>query len=392
VDSPKAELMAAGERIQEALVTETTPEQQLRLVRARLIEHVTDTRYGARRGTERRLRVAGIAAAAVLVIAVVVARSWSSPISFVADTGESDVGDVLSAGEHQSVRVQFSEGSRMLLHRRASARVLETRAAGARVLLESGVADVSIVHDRGQITRWRFEAGPFQILVKGTRFQVSWQPATQSLSLTMQAGSVELSGSCLPAPRLVERGASLHLSCAKPALAGRELPPAIADAGDPRTEPASPRAEPNRRVAGPAAYARKTAPASFEASCETADKAELVAWANRERLAGRVARARAALLALRARFPRSTEAGTAAFALGRMAFDQSADYPDAARWFATYLAEQPHGALMGDAAGRLLEAHERRGDRAAARDAAQAYLQRFPDGPYASRARRVRDQ
>lgn len=392
MDSPKAGLMPVGERIQEALVAETHPEEQLRVVRARLIEHVTDARYGARRGTGRGLRYAALAAAAVLAIAVVVAQSWSQPISFVTDTGERDAGDVLAAGEQKPLRVAFSEGSRVLLHQRSSARVLETRAAGARVLLENGVADVSIVHRPGQFTRWRFEAGPFQILVKGTRFQVSWQPATQSLSLTMQSGSVELSGSCLPAPRLVERGASLRLSCTEPAPPAREPPRSAAHTPSPSTEPANSSTEPASRAAQPAAAERKTAPRSFEASCETADKSELVAWANRERLAGRVARARTALLALRKRFAHSVEAGTAAFTLGRMAFDQRADYADAARWFAIYLAEQPNGALMGDAAGRLLEAHERRGDRAAAREAAQAYLQRFPDGPYASRAKRIRDQ
>jgi TolA-binding protein len=72
-----------------------------------------------------------------------------------------------------------------------------------------------------------------------------------------------------------------------------------------------------------------------------------------------------------------------------MAFDQRAHYAEAARWFSAYLAEQPRGPLMGDAAGRLLEAHERDGNQAAARRAAKAYLRRFPDGPYAGQARRI---
>ncbi|HEX6245102.1 MAG TPA: hypothetical protein VFZ61_29475, partial [Polyangiales bacterium] len=91
----------------------------------------------------------------------------------------------------------------------------------------------------------------------------------------------------------------------------------------------------------------------------------------------------------RRRFPGSKEASTAAFTLGRMAFDQRARYADAARWFAVYLAEQPDGPLMGDARGRLLEAHQHLGNTAAARREAEGYLRRFPDGPYADQARRI---
>jgi TolA-binding protein len=382
--------MSLGERIQEALELETQPAQQLRVARIRLLEHVTDARRGARRSTAWQLRYAGLAAIALLAMAALVMQTWPRPISFVTDAGESDPGDVLLAGEHEPLRVEFSEGSRMLLHEGASARVLETRAAGARVLLESGVADVSVVHRQGRATGWRFEAGPYRVLVKGTQFELSWQPAAQALSLTMKAGSVELSGPCLPAPRIVERGASLRLSCpktpAKAELAGTTPPMPEAPAARAPTPDAMPSPKGTPNTPG---LERKAPASSFEASCETAGRAELVAWANRERLAGSVARAHTALLALRRRFPGSSEAGTAAFTLGRMAFDQRADYAEAARWFAAYLKEQPNGPLMGDAAGRLLEAHQLQGKRAAARRDAKAYLRRFPDGPYASRAKRI---
>jgi hypothetical protein len=375
--------MPLGERIAEALEAETQPEQQLRVARARLLERVTS----AERRTPRRrvaFRYAAIAALALLLVGAA-ARWFYQPISFVTDAAKAaaSVGDVLEAVRAAPVRVDFSEGSRMLLHQGARARVLETQPAGARVLLESGVADVSIVHRTSRATRWRFEAGPFQVLVTGTRFELGWQPDAQSLSLTMKSGSVQLSGGCLPAPRVVERGASVHISCASAPVASE---PAAASARDRDT---------GRQVVSPSPPARtplheaKAAPLSFETGCETAGKAELVAIANRERLAGHVPRARTALLALRKRFSGSNEAGTAAFTLGRMAFDQQGDYAEAARWFTAYLAEQPNGPLMGDASGRLLEARERQGDQPAARRDAEKYLQRFPDGPYAKRARRI---
>jgi TolA-binding protein len=309
------------------------------------------------------------------------------PITFVTDARDvSEVGDVLQARQERPLRVSFSEGSVMSLRAGARARVLGSQSSGARVLLEGGVADVSIAHPVGRTVRWRFEAGPFVVLVKGTRFQLAWQPTIQALSLTMREGAVELSGACLPAPRLVERGATLQVSCAKPPPSPPLAAAARATADDDSTLAAK---QGGRGASEPRASVQKKAPPSFEATCAAASKADLLALANRERLAGRVARARTALLALRQRFPGSLEAGTAAFMLGRMAFDQRADYAEAARYFTSYLAEQPDGPLMGDAAGRLLEAHERQGQKDAARRDAEAYLSRFPDGPYANRARRI---
>jgi transmembrane sensor len=377
MDSPKTGLMVLGERIQAALEVETRPAEVLREVQLRLLEHVTDTRHKARAPSFWQARSAALAALGLLALGALVFEAWPRPISFVTSSGERDAGDVLSASEHAPLRIDFSEGSLMVLHEGSSARVLETQPAGARVLLENGVADVSVVHQQGRAAHWRFEAGPFQVLVKGTQFELAWQPAQEALSLTMKEGSVELSGSCLAKPQLVARGSSVRVSCAKAAPAPAQAPSTAHET--PRT---STTAEPSKPE-------RTAEPRSFEASCESAAKAELVAWANRERLAGSLARARTALLALRRRFPESREAGTAAFTLGRMAFDQRANFAEAARWFASYLAEQPDGPLMGDAAGRLLEAHERLGDRASARRDAESYLRRFPDGPYASRARRI---
>lgn len=376
--------MPFGERVQQALENETKPAEQLRAARASLLAHVT-SEGGKPRVSQRRrwIAFAAVPATVALALGLAVDLLFFDAISFATPRGQRSVGDVLEGDRHTPLRVDFSEGSVVLLHRNSRARVLDTHASGARVLLERGTADVAITHRAGRGTRWRFEAGPFQVLVKGTQFEVAWQPESQALSIKMRTGSVELSGPCLKSPRTLERGATVRVSCTP------ETPPTAAAAKALATpEPAAVVTTPAAKGAALPAH-KPAAATSFEARCETASLAELVSWANRERLAGSLARARTALLTLRRRFPEANESGTAAFTLGRMAFDQRGDYRDAAHWFQIYRSEQPNGALLGDAAGRLLEAYERQGRTAAAQAEAKAYLQRYPDGPYASRARRI---
>ena len=108
------------------------------------------------------------------------------------------------------------------------------------------------------------------------------------------------------------------------------------------------------------------------------------------RLGGSSTRAVQAFASLRQRFPGSPEAAAAAFLLGRIAQDQSRDYAGAAGWYARYLSEQPGGGFAADAAGRLVEAEDRRGDEASARRAAERYLAAYPSGSHAAYAKSVR--
>jgi TolA-binding protein len=105
------------------------------------------------------------------------------------------------------------------------------------------------------------------------------------------------------------------------------------------------------------------------------------------RLSGNPARAKQALMRLRNAFPGDSRRAAAAFALGKVAFDQTRSYAEAAEWFSTSIREQPGGSLSREAAGRLIEARKRSGDEAGARRAAEAYLARYPEGPHADLAR-----
>ncbi len=121
------------------------------------------------------------------------------------------------------------------------------------------------------------------------------------------------------------------------------------------------------------------------------DAAGLYTLSEVGRLGGDGALAERALSELRVRFPKDVQARTAAFFLGRVAFDQRASYAAAARWFALYLSEGG-GPYAREAAGRLIEARERSGDGAGALAAAKSYLASYPDGPHAAHARLLVDR
>ena len=104
-------------------------------------------------------------------------------------------------------------------------------------------------------------------------------------------------------------------------------------------------------------------------------------------MSGSPAAAKQALIRLRSAFPGDSRRAAAAFALGKIAFDQTRAYGEAAEWFATSIREQPGGSLVREAAGRLIEARRHAGDDAGARRAAEGYLARYPDGPHADLAR-----
>jgi transmembrane sensor len=413
MDSPKSELKNLGEAIRDALDAGANPAEQIRTARSALLERVAARNAASvRPGWLRRpgrpaVRVwgaLGVVGAIGLVGAAAAFAIWIRlPISFqVGAAGTAGrLGDVVEAAEGLPVALRFSEGSAVVLGAGGRARVLSAESAGARVLVESGAVDVAIVHRRPRGTRWSFEAGPFHVLVTGTKFRLDWNPKDQSLGLSTREGSVLVSGGCLAEAHAVRAGETVRWSCQS-----LPAPPAPMSAASAPSAAPTPAAAPGTRFAllsEPAARSdawrellanghlaeglRAAERADFGRVCRTAGESDLLALADAARLSGHTARAVQALAALRQRFPRSPDAATAAFSLGRIAFERRGAYPEAVRWFSAYLAELPQGPLMGDAVGRLMEARQRAGDRTGARADAARYLQRFPEGPYAPEAR-----
>jgi TolA-binding protein len=119
-----------------------------------------------------------------------------------------------------------------------------------------------------------------------------------------------------------------------------------------------------------------------------ADGPALVALADAARYDGRTDVAARALLAQRSRFPGTAAASNAAFFLGRLA-DDAGKTGEALDWYRRYSVEQPRGAYAAEALGRAMLAVARLSSKAAARDMAEEYLDRFPNGTYLLHARQI---
>lgn len=347
---------------------------------------------------------AALATAALVLISVT--RFWDRDevaLSFRAGNGASPapLGAWLSPSGAQALPLQFSDGTVVSLAAASRARVVRTTPHGADIVLEQGSLRCSVVHHDGG--RWHVGAGPFRVLVTGTTFDVSWNAADATFSLALRDGRVKVDGPTLGSDGYwVKPGEQLRVAL-------NEGSPSSAFAPSPSAapQPASP--------AGPAPSAAKKAEqvsastewkelarrqryaealhvaeaAGFEATCRSASASDLVLLGNTARFAGAAGRAEQAFRLVRSRFIGSPEASTAAFFLGRIAYDHRGDRRDAANWFQVYVREAPNGALAREAGGRLLEAERALGDRSAGRAAARAYLDKYPSGPHAGLAREM---
>lgn len=301
--------------------------------------------------------------------------------------------------------LRFSDGSSFVASPGTTTRVMQLQAEGARLTLERGELDAHVVHRPA--SRWRVAAGPFVVHVTGTRFRVLWDPQLELLAVRVSEGVVVVSGGGYPQHELAA-GSGLELRVGgKVAAAVASHEPALPAAASPEPAPAAdsvrdedelirprPAAEPvlDWRVLSTEGRYREALASveqlGFVAQCQSLPARDLLTLGSTARLAGRAERARAAYLAARQRFPRSSEAAISAFSLGRLASDAS-QTGAAVEWFQRYLAEQPAGPLAREASGRLIEHYKQLGSAAQARATAERYLKQYPTGPHAALARSV---
>jgi hypothetical protein len=311
----------------------------------------------------------------------------------------------VSAPPESPVEVRFSDGSDLRAEPGSRLRVDETYANGARVLLEKGAASSHVAH-HGR-SNWTFVAGPFEVRVVGTRFDLVWDPASEEIDLKLREGSVEVRSPLADGPIVVRAGQRFRATMVSRSMTVTDAEPAVRALGASDPEPvvaAEPAAAPSPAMPSSKQATRREswqdllAHGEFEsvvssasargldgcvASCTAVDLRSL---ADAARYTGRIDLADKCLLALRKRFPGSSHSSAAAFFLGRTHESQTAV---GQRWYETYLSEAPDGEFAADAlAGKMRLVATAQGS-AAAKPLALDYLRRYPQGVHVKTARKI---
>jgi ferric-dicitrate binding protein FerR (iron transport regulator) len=408
---------------------------------------------------QRRRRLPAFALGGVLAASVATLVLWPRDTALtvaIVGSGAASAGstpiaidDVLVAPPEADREIRFSDGTDVIFERTARGRVSRVTSRGARVRLEQGRARVKVVPRRDG--EWLFDAGPCQVRVTGTQFDINWSQARRHLEVTLWKGSVIVKSPLEPEGRgvqagerltvdleagvsrvtrvaIAERGANGEPEVVRPAPTVVSAPVAapsevgeVAPAEAPASTEAAARAErgertdrthraPATREARRGALLAAPPPKGWEALVAAGEfggvlgdarrvgidqvlgknpAADVMALADAARFTGEVSLARRAFLAARARFTDTAHAHRAAFLLGRMAEDADGDLAKALEWYDLYLAAAPRGAHREEALGRKMTATLSLFGRASARPVAELYLARYGQGGYASAARRI---
>jgi hypothetical protein len=275
---------------------------------------------------------------------------------------------------------------------------------GARVLLERGSA-IALVH-HGKTSSWLFVAGPFEVHVVGTRFNLTWDPSKEEVNLALDEGAVELKSPLGQGPFVVRKGQKFHASLLTQTVRMEDklspTPSASQTIGTPEqfTAPATEPAKIKSPLAHYDSWQRLVTRGRFQNVVAAAEARgidnclnscsilDIRALADAARYVGRTDLAERGLVAIRQRASGGSQRSAAAFLLGRTS--ESRDQVSIANtWYDTYLTESPNGEFAADAlAGKMRVAVWMHGS-AAAKPLAMQYLQRYPSGVHVDTARKI---
>ena len=301
----------------------------------------------------------------------------------------------------------FSDGSRVTVspHSTLSIDLLGKRAALTRLV--DGRLHVAVRHEPD--TNYRFLAGPYEVQVVGTEFDLEWHAQTDGLTLTMQSGEVRVLGD--GSARQVRSGQTLHL----PSQHELREPPSAPLPIEPKATAAATAApdiaalNTTSRPQKPSALLARGSEADWSALLNAGQFAAIMRDADARggerllesipandlkvlalaaRYTGRRALSLRAWHTLRARYAADAANQGAAFFLAR-GYEEQGDVSEAMRWLARYLAESPAGTYASEALGRRMLLLSKSGQRSEAMSVARAYLERYPRGSYAKSAQLV---
>jgi hypothetical protein len=145
-----------------------------------------------------------------VVAVVALASGWllaRRPLSF-RTQGCTVAGDGSFTAQDVGLLV-FEEGTRVELQTHAVLRVNPLPyARGAEISVDDGEVAFDVVHRPA--ARWTIVAGPFRVLVTGTRFGVRWSRASGHLRVAMSSGTTLVSGGSIHAPTPLRTGQALE--------------------------------------------------------------------------------------------------------------------------------------------------------------------------------------
>jgi transmembrane sensor len=360
------------------------------------IEQEVDARFPQH--TPRRLLplvLASVAVLAAIVTASLTARRDRGPLRLASG---DPILSVEAAG--QEANLVLSDGSRIQLLPGARLEPLEASSATFSAMLVHGSANFNV--RPGGPRRWVVECGLATVEVIGTEF--TCQRGQGRLRVSVKRGIVLMRGERVPdRVRRLTAGEWLDVLdvIPRPAASAVEPPavtPAPAQGGSspiryspsasdrPGTQrPLGRRADAVswRDLAGRGQHQEAFTALGGEGLRREAKRVgvrDLLALADVARLSGHPADAVAPLERILAEFAEDPQAPLAAFALGRLEMDSLGRPARAVSALHQALALGIPRSLREDVKARLVEAYVRQGDRPAARSAADAYFQEFPDG------------
>jgi hypothetical protein len=135
----------------------------------------------------------------------------------------------IEAKSGHSARIRFTDGTVVELPEGSSGAVTERTSVGATFELDEGHAKFDVVHRAH--AHWRVTAGPFETLVTGTNFDLSWSPATESFSLDLHAGTVVVRGGSAGTGISLHAGERLLLKADAPLAPSHRLEEHASDHG-----------------------------------------------------------------------------------------------------------------------------------------------------------------
>lgn len=396
--------------------TEAEVEQGLSVLRVQ-VDALRWRRRAWRRASLAGTAMALLSAAGVWGVPILWKSRWRPAPPLAVDRVEGGTlleGGYLAESGHGGVQLFFNEGSSFILTPGSRGRLREVGNDGARFSVEDGAAAFDITPNAGR--HWSIEAGPFLVTVKGTAFNLSWDPVNERFELMLRRGQVVVDGPVAGGIPLhgrqhlvivLPRGETVITDDSMSDEASRREPPSEPPAPPAGSAVKRPRARQSLALAPAAAPARPEARRwaellaagrwdrilaeadrdGVDATLASASSGDLLALADAARYRRRADLARAALLAHRRRFPDSATTLDTLFLLGRVEELSAGGGARAIALYDDYLARAPRGAYAAEALGRKMILTRGLDGPAKARPIADEYLLRFPGGSYAGAAR-----